>query len=181
MPTLIDITGQRFGRLTVLSISREASKETRLLALSLRLRHAIARQMVAPCGTATRSLVRCRQREAASRAQHQTRTHALSTGAARIVPMLAEHDGEVLQQESAPISGTTADAASRSASAGETFENFLADMGERPAGRSLDRINNNRGYLPANCRWATRSEQNKNKRRHTLVTYVGMIPVTLRL
>lgn len=44
------------------------------------------------------------------------------------------------------------------------FDNFLADMGVRPEGTSIDRIDNERGYELSNCRWSTRSEQNKNRR-----------------
>lgn len=44
------------------------------------------------------------------------------------------------------------------------FENFLADMGEKPAGLTLDRIDVNGNYEPGNCRWATWHEQRVNQR-----------------
>ena len=44
------------------------------------------------------------------------------------------------------------------------IDNFLKDMGERPKGLSLDRINNDMGYSKENCRWATWKEQSSNKR-----------------
>lgn len=45
----------------------------------------------------------------------------------------------------------------------ETFANFLRDMGERPEGCTLDRIDNSKGYSKENCRWATASQQSKNR------------------
>lgn len=55
----------------------------------------------------------------------------------------------------------------------DNFAAFLADMGPRPAGSTLERIDNDGNYEPTNCRWANRQEQNSNTRQNAFVVFLG--------
>ncbi len=55
----------------------------------------------------------------------------------------------------------------------DSFENFLADMGERPPGKCIGRIDNDGPYSPENCRWESMPEQNRNKRSTVLIAHNG--------
>ena len=55
----------------------------------------------------------------------------------------------------------------------QSFENFRADMGRRPKGKTLDRIDNDGDYEPSNCCWSTYVEQTHNTRRNRWVTFNG--------
>lgn len=55
----------------------------------------------------------------------------------------------------------------------QSYEAFLSDMGRKPDNMSLDRIDNNKGYEPSNCRWATSVEQANNTRSNKCLTHNG--------
>lgn len=58
-------------------------------------------------------------------------------------------------------------------SAWDDFANFYEDMGERPDGYSLDRIDVNQGYFKENCKWSSKKEQSNNRRDNHVVEYKG--------
>ena len=62
-----------------------------------------------------------------------------------------------------------------------TFENFLADMGERSEGKSIERKNNDLGYSPDNCVWATNTEQLYNRSVTIRLDWRGRMWTTLEL
>lgn len=55
----------------------------------------------------------------------------------------------------------------------QSYEQFVSDMGERPLGTSLDRIDVNGDYTPDNCRWATTAQQANNRTNNHYVVYEG--------
>lgn len=59
----------------------------------------------------------------------------------------------------------------------EGLQQFLSDMGDRPQGTTIDRINNDRGYWPDNCRWATPKEQSANISTNRMMTFGGITKI----
>lgn len=56
----------------------------------------------------------------------------------------------------------------------QTFDNFAADMGQRPDGMQLDRIDNSGHYEPVNCRWVTKQANARNRRSNVVLTVDGV-------
>lgn len=166
MPKLKDITGQRFGRLVVLGISHRRRRSSRIVIVHWQCR--------CDCGTeaniSTSDLrsgntqsCGCLKRETAGQ---QSLTHGHTSGGWSLTfrswsdmktrcynpryKKFRNHGGRGITVCKRWL---------------HSFENFLADMGERPPGLVLDRINNNSNYKPSNCRWATYSQSNKNRRK----------------
>lgn len=55
----------------------------------------------------------------------------------------------------------------------KNFVNFYADMGDRPDGMTIERMDNNKGYSPDNCKWLSRFDQNRNKRSNRIIEFNG--------
>ena len=171
MPKLIDITGRTFGRLTAISHERafshgrmkvywlcvcECGGSARLTGDQLR------RGVVQSCG--------CLQRERTAAAN---RTHGLSG------TRLYNQWHHMVRRCYDPSLRSYRDYGGRGIVVCErwrdSFAAFVADMGDPPTRHhTIERVDNSGNYEPANCRWATRQEQNNNTRRNHLVSYQGV-------
>ena len=169
---LIDLTGHRFGRLTVIKRAPNINGNTRWeclcdcgnqkIAQSAHLRNSL----IFSCGCLRKEagFLMCRSR----RLKH------------------SENDPEIILHTQHPLYRVWCSMIRRCETSSthnfhryggrgikvckrwrESFPNFALDVGPKPTKEhSLDRINNDEGYEPSNIRWATRSEQAKNRSRH---------------
>lgn len=164
-----DLTGQKFGRLTVL---RKDSKP--------HPRHLVSWICLCDCGSecsilGTRMLRGFTKSCGCYRKQHSSELRKKNpiksrhghARAGRISPTYKSWYAMIQRCEN-PKNVRFARYGARGivvCAAWSSFDQFLQDMGERPEGKTLDRINPDGNYEPANCRWATPKEQANNKSR----------------
>jgi hypothetical protein len=162
---LIDLSGVRFERLVVLTRCNESyGKKVKWFCVCDCGNHAVVDGFklrsgeTKSCGCLQRDqqskrIAQANTRHGQNKKGQQTRTHKSWTA--------------MIQRCTNPKNTSYVNYGGRGVKVCErwrVFENFFADMGERPEGKTLDRINVNGNYEPENCRWATLSEQQRNKR-----------------
>jgi hypothetical protein len=157
---LSDYTGQRFGRLTVVRMVGRVNRVAQW-------------ECLCDCGNitvATSGNLKAKTRSCGCLRKEVTSQSWTRHGHAKVL------EGRTPEYQSwtsmlARVRATTGRRFQDYGSRGITvcdrwlsFENFLADMGPRPDGTSIDRIDNDGNYEPGNCRWATDSQQVSNRR-----------------
>ena len=168
MKTLMDLTGQRYGRLLVLSEAERIGTKRYWLCKcdcgkTTTVQHGNIRDgQVTSCGCLRSELSSSRNgtHHMANSPEYQAWYHMKQRcrDTAKDKPAYYDRGIMVCERWSGP----------------HGFTNFLADMGKKPSLKySIDRIDNNANYSPENCRWATPTEQNRNKRNNHFVEFRG--------
>lgn len=165
---VIDLVGQSYGRLTVLEKGSKSGTQYKWLCQC-----SCGSQPFEVHGNSLRQGVTqscgCLRRERAAEANTK---HGLYNAYAATYHIWAS----MIHRCTNPNSKNYKDYGARGITVCDrwlSFENFLADIGDRPERLTLERIDNSSGYEPDNCRWATRTEQQRNTRRNRMITWGG--------
>lgn len=165
MGSFIDMTGQRFGRLLVLKRAENKGAQTQWMCrcdcgTTRPVRAILLRKgLTTSCGCFMREIAGWMNR---THGGSKTRTHKIWKGMRGRCLTPTNTRWEYYGGR-----GITVDPR------WDSYEAFLEDMGECPEGMSLERIDNSKGYGPANCRWATLKEQARNQRTNRIIEYRG--------
>jgi len=167
----IDHEGQRFGRLLVLGYVGVGSYSSSLwLCLCDCGKETFVTASCLQRSRGTKSCG-CLQREWSSRKAKARKTHGM-TGSREYISyqaMLTRCENEKASDYK-NYGGRGISVCKRWR---DSFENFYSDMGTRPEGTSLDRIDNDGNYEPGNCRWSTRLQQGNNQRTNRFLDHDG--------
>lgn len=169
-PRVKDMRGQRFGRLLVVAHAGRGRGRNhmweclcdcgqRITVVGADLRCGDSQS----CG--------CHQRDIARSAGDRTRTHGMSS--APIYKLWSSMLQRCYDESHADFQNYGARGISVCVR-WWSFETFFEDMGHRPEGMSLNRIDNDGNYEPGNCRWATFKQQHRNKRTNRLLEFRGV-------
>jgi hypothetical protein len=163
MSARLELTGRRFGRLTVIQFSHVANRHlTHWICLcdcgAERIVRGTALTSGNTTGCAACQAVRAKGNRHAVKHQHTKTRYASPTYQSWKAMMARCYNSHNASWKYYGGRGIVV------CDRWHDFRNFLADMGERPTGTTLDRINLHGHYEPTNCRWATPQEQRANQR-----------------
>lgn len=166
MPKLINLTGQKFGRLTIIKqAGKNKRRQSRWLCrcdcqrMTIVLGHSLKSDNTRSCG--------CLNIEQLTKHGHSTRNKISPTYQSWLDMNQRCNNPNTKQYKDYGGRGITI------CKRWTKFSNFFKDMGKRPTKHTLDRMDNDKNYYKKNCRWATRKEQSKNRRNNRFETHDG--------
>ena len=167
MRKAIDLTGEVFARLTVLERAENNSRGNIMWLCKCACGNATRASSVNLKSTGTRSCGCIKREMLQAKATHGMSYH----------PLYKTWCG-IIKRTTNPNASNYPAYGGRGITICErwknSFENFVADMGEKPSRElSIERINNDGNYEPSNCIWASRGEQSRNTSRSRLITFNG--------